>query len=168
MFEKASKQQVVTSIFIWLWIFIINISTPLITSAPPWPMYFVTIFFFLLGGDPKKIKSIYLSGIVGICGTYITLQLLKVLGPIIGMVPALLILLLIVLGLIIVGGNFFPLFFNNMTFAFLTVCTINFEIIESSFVNWILMFLIGGTIILGGALLIAVLVGKRFEKKANA
>lgn len=167
MNKEVSKQQLYTSIFIWLWIFFINIATPLITTAPPWPMFFVTIFFFALGADVNQIKTIFLSGIVGIVGTYIALQLLNFLTPIIGMVPSLAIILGAILALIIIGGNWLPVCFNNITFAYLTICTINFEIIESSWIGWLVMFIVGGGIILGGALFIAVTVGKHFEGKAN-
>lgn len=76
-------------------------------------------------------------------------------------------LLFLVLALIIVGGSFFPLFFNNITFAYLTICTIDLTIIETSFMNWLLMFVIGGAIILAGAIVIAAVIGKLFVKKAD-
>ena len=167
MFKKASKQEIVTSIGMLIWIFLVNIVTPMITSAPPWPMFLVTIFFFTLGGDVKQIKTIFLSGIVGICMTYIVLQILIMITPIMGETAAMALLIFIVLALIIVGGNFFPVIFNNITFAFLTICTIDFAIIESSFMSWLLMFLIGGAIILTGALVIVTVIGKVFARKEN-
>lgn len=163
--KKSTKQEVVTSVFIFLWIFLINVVTPIITTAPAWPMFFVTIFFFTLGGDVKQIPSIFLSGFVGISSALVLVKLLGVLAPVMGEVPAMTLLLFIVLALIIVGGNFFPLFFNNITFAYLTICGINMAMIEKSFTSWMLMFVIGGPIILGGAMAIFALVGKAFKVK---
>lgn len=165
MLKKASKKEIVTSVGILFWIFLVNIVTPMVTSAPPWPMFFVTIFFFTLGGDVKQILSIFLSGLIGICISFIVIKLLGLLTPIIGGTAAMAILLFVVLALIIVGGSFFPLFFNNITFAYLTICTIDLAIIETSFINWLLMFLIGGAIILAGALVIAATVEKLFAEK---
>ena len=167
MFKKASKQEVMTSVGILFWIFLVNIVTPMVTSAPPWPMFFVTIFFFTLGGDVKQISSIFLSGLVGIGSAFIVFKLLGVLTPILGGTAAMALLLFLVLALIIVGGSFFPLFFNNITFAYLTICTIDLTIIETSFMNWLLMLVIGGTIILAGAIVIAAAIGKLFVKKAD-
>lgn len=164
MFKKASKQQIVTSVITFLWIFAINIITPMITSAPAWPMFFVTIFFAVSGGNVKEIKSIILSGFVAICMLYLLNKILGVLSPVMGGTAALALLIFIVLALIIVGGNFFPLFLNNYTFGYLTIGTIDFSIIEERFVGWLLMFLIGGAIILGGVLAISILVGKAFSK----
>lgn len=165
MLKKGSKQEVVTSVFIFLWIFIINIGTPLVTSWPAWPMFFVTIFFFIMGGDIKKIPSIFLSGLVGIGSAFILIKLLGLLGPVIGETPATALLLGAVLALIIIGGNFAPGLFNNVAFAYLTVCGIDLTIIENRFVGWVVMHTIGGGIILSGALLIFMVVGKIFEKK---
>lgn len=43
-FTKSTKEEVITSIVILLWIFAVNLITPMITTAPAWPMFFVTIF----------------------------------------------------------------------------------------------------------------------------
>lgn len=161
--RKPSKQELVTSIGIFIWILLVNIAAPLITSVPPWPMFFVTIFFFTLGGDPKNISMIFASGFVGLFSTFVLFKLLGVFAPTFGELPTTLVILTFILGLIIIGGCYFPICLNNITFAYLTIATINPEIIESHFVGWTLMFLIGGAIILGGALVIAVTIGKKFE-----
>ncbi len=167
MFVKASKEQVMPSIFIFLWIFAINIfSAVCIPGMEPWPMYFVTIFFFVMGGDTKNISTIFGGALTGLILVGVLSKLLIVLTPIMGLLPTVIILLFVVLGLIIVGGNFCPILLNNITFAYLTITTIIFdpELILSKVVSWTIMLLIGGGIILGGALLIFTLVQKSMSK----
>lgn len=165
MNKKVTKQALVTSIFILFWIFAINIVTPMITSAPAWPMFFVTIFFFVLGGDVKQIPSIFLSGFVGILLAFVVYSILGVIAPVLGVAGATALLIFIALAIIIVGGNWFPMFLNNITFGYLTVCAIDLTIIPERFAGWMLMLLIGGPIILGGALLLATLAGKICKNK---
>lgn len=165
MWGKPSKQDLFVSSIIFMWIFIVNIAAPMVTSAPTWPMYFVTIFFFTMGADVKKISSIFLSGAMGIFFAWILIKAIIVMAPVIGETAALMILLFIILGLVIVGGNYCPAIFNNITFAYLTIATINVEIIESCAIPWLLMLLIGGGVILAGAMGSMVLAGKLLAKR---
>lgn len=165
MFKKPSVQELVTLSMMLLWIFIINIVTPRIIKAPTWPMFFVTIFFFIFKGDKTQLLSIFLSGFVGICSAYILVFLINILNPILGVDLAIAAALFIILGLIIIGGGFCPLIFNNITFAYLTVCAIDVRIIESNFLSWTLMLVIGGMIIVSGAILIEILIEKVFKNQ---
>lgn len=165
MLKKASKQEIVTSVCILLWIFVVNVATPMITSLPAWPMFFVTIFFFTLGANVKQIPTIFLSGIMGILSAFVLIKLLGVMAPVLGEVSATLILLFSVLAIIIVGGNFLPVLFNNITFCYLTVCTIDMALIEGSTTGWLLMHIVGGMVILAGALLISIMVDKCFKER---
>ncbi|EEQ59168.1 hypothetical protein CBFG_02878 [Clostridiales bacterium 1_7_47FAA] len=151
MLRKASGQEVFVSSFVFLWIFIVNIVAPMVTSAPTWPMYFVTIFFFTMDADVKKISSIFLSGAMGILLAWILLKAIIIMGPVTGETAAVAVLLFIILGLVIVGGNYCPAVFNNITFAYLTIATINIELVEDYAIPWVLMLLIEGGIILTGA-----------------
>ena len=166
MLRKATGQEVFVSSFVFIWIFIVNIAAPMITSAPTWPMYFVTIFFFTMGGDVKKISSIFLSGAMGIFFAWMLLKAILVMAPVTGEATAVAILLFIILGLVIVGGNYCPDIFNNITFAYLTIATINIEIVESYAIRWVLMHLIGGGIILTGARG-SIAIAERFLAKPN-
>ncbi len=167
MFVKAKKEQVIPSIFVFLWILVINLITPLITVVPAWPMFLVSIFFFVMGEDLKNIKQIFGGGISGIILMYfLSIALLK-LQPIWGKEITMFILLAFMLSLIIIGGNFLPIIFNNITFAFLTVGTINLDpvLIHNSCIGWLMMLIIGGTIILGGIFVIVSIVNKIMIKR---
>lgn len=161
MNKNVSTQQIVTSIFVLIWIFIINLASPMITTTSPWPMFFVAICIALVG----DVKKVYLSGLVGILLLGGLNFLLVAVAPIIGETAAVIILTFIVLAIIIVGENWLPLCLNNITFAYIAVGTINLDIIGESFVGWLLMFVIGGAIIFIGILLINILSGKLFANK---
>ena len=164
MNRTVSKQQLVTSIVILFWIFAVNVlSMLLLPDVPAWPMFFVTIFFFCMGGETCKVPDIFVGGLTGIVSAWGLIELLALLSPIVGETIATFLLLFFVLALIIVGGNYLPVAFNNVAFAYLTVAAIDLTIIESSVVNWLAMHLVGGTIILGGAVAIHAVVGKAFE-----
>lgn len=171
MFTKASKFQVIPSIFIFLWIFLINIVTTIFFQGiEAWPMYFVTIFFFAMGGDKKNIASIFGGGITGIIFTWALCRLLIRLTPLIGMLSALIIVLFIALSVIIIGGNFCPVLLNNITFAYLTITTIVFDpqMILGKIIPWMLVLCIGGSIILGGAMLIMTQIPKMMMKNLSS
>lgn len=165
MFKKAPKIQVISTLVIFLWIFIVNIAAVILVKVPTWPMFFVTIFFFLLQGDKKKIPTIFLSGIVGIGFAFLLYKGIVVFSPAMGTLGAVAVLLFVILGLIIVGGNYFPVIFSNITFAYLTIASIDLTVVEQNFLPWILMLIIGGAIILLGSLGSLWLLGKIFAPK---
>jgi len=152
MFKKATKGELIITSLVFLWIFIVNVVAVIFAKVPTWPMYFVTIFFFAMEADKKKIPSIFMGGTAGILLALLLEKGIGALAPSVGAIPAVSIMLFIILGLIIVGGNYLPWVLNNITFAYMTIATINMEIIDKNIVNWILMLLIGGAIILVGAL----------------
>ncbi len=153
--KRIEKQDMIFSILILLWIFLVNIVTPLVTTAPAWPMFFVTIFFFTMEGNVKKIPSIFLSGAVGIGMTYLIVKGMYILKPLIGIQITTACLIFGALALIIVGGNYLPIVFNNTTFAYLTIAAIDLTIVEDNVLDWMTMLILGGGIILAGALVIS-------------
>lgn len=163
--NKPTKNEVIMNVVIFLWIFVVNVVAAIVSPIPTWPMFFVTIFFFTLGADTKNIAKIFLSAAMGLVFALLFSLALTHLSPVIGIVPTLIISLFIILGLVIVGGGYLPIIFNNITFAYLTIGTITMEIIGDNFLNWIIMLVLGGAVILGGCLILMNLLMKRFAKK---
>lgn len=166
MFKRANKYEVVPAIFVFLWIFLLNVvSIAFLQGIDAWPMYFVTIFFFVMGGDKKNIPSIFGGALTGIVFTWLMCRFLVSFMPELGQFYCLVIALFVILGLIIIGGSFCPVLLNNITFAYLTITTIVFdvEVIFSKTVPWIIMLFVGGAIILIGALLILNSVSKLMQ-----
>lgn len=163
--KKPTKKDLVLTFLITLWVFAINIVAPIITSVPTWPMFFVTICFFMLNADVKQIPSIFLGGTVGILGGWCLLNGLLVLAPIIGEKMALAFLLFVILGIIIMGGTFCPMLFNNAAFAYLTIATLHIEDVATLTAKWLLMLFVGGAVILVGCVGIMIVVEKMYAKK---
>ncbi|MDR1539228.1 MAG: hypothetical protein LBU32_14765 [Clostridiales bacterium] len=152
-FKKTSKGEIIVCSCIMLWIFIVNIIS-VIMSLVSWPLFFVTILFFLLGMDKKNIAQIFCGGALGLILALGLAVGLNALAPAIGILPAFAILIFLALAIIIIGGAVAPVCCNNIAFAYLTAATISIEKISpGSILNNLLVLIIGGAIILAGSIL---------------
>lgn len=150
--KKTNENEIIILSIVCFWIFVVNIAGAVL-GLTGWPMYFVPIFFFIQGADVKKIPSIFIGATLGLAAAYFLVTGLHAFTPVIGLVPAFIILIAIVLAVIIVGGSVLPIACNNVAFGYLTACTINLESITfSSICNNILVLYIGGGIMLAGAI----------------
>jgi hypothetical protein len=195
-FKKPDKGTVLVTGAIFLWVFIANVSCvsfifPVIDKAltasgkffpnvynsfstPTWPMFFVTILYFIMGNNPKKSLEIFCGGLFGFLMTLLlfwaTWQLMGQSAVFRGE-PGLLEfkyafipVIFVILGVIIMGGTVCPLVFNNAAFTYLIAGSISIgkfyytpngiELYTREIGNNVLVFLIGGGIFLGGCMLI--------------
>ncbi|MDR0707033.1 MAG: hypothetical protein LBF60_04035 [Treponema sp.] len=195
-FKKPDKGTVLVTGAIFLWVFIVNVSCvsfifPAIDTAltasgkffpnvynsfstPTWPMFFVTILYFIMGNNPKKSLEIFCGGLFGFLMTlalfWTTWQLMGQSAVFRGE-PGLLEfkyafipVIFVILGVIILGGTVCPLVFNNAAFTYLIAGSISIgkfyytpngiELYTREIGNNVLVFLIGGGIFLGGCILI--------------
>jgi hypothetical protein len=158
-FKKATKPELIVTSCILLWIFIVNVAC-VILRVNSWPMFFVTIFFFLLGGDKKNIPTIFCGGALGLLLALLLAVGLAAFGEGLG---AFAVIIFIELAIIILGGTVAPLFCNNIAFAYLTAATIHLgktvyngealvDPLQGLLMNFVVL-IVGGAIILGGSLL---------------
>jgi hypothetical protein len=195
-FKKPDKGTVLVTGAIFLWVFIVNMASvsfifpeinelltasgkffpnmPNSFSTPTWPMFFVTILYFIMGNDVKKIPEIFFGGLFGLLMClalfWVTWQLMGQSAVFRGE-PGLLEfkyayipVIFVVLGIIIMGGTFCPLIFNNSAFTYLIAGTISLgkfyyapngmELFAREIGNNLLVFLIGGGIFLVGCIVI--------------
>ncbi|MDR2448282.1 MAG: hypothetical protein LBD58_13500 [Treponema sp.] len=195
-FKKPDKGTVLVTGAIFLWVFIVNVSCvsfifPAIDKAltasgkffpnvynsystPTWPMFFVTILYFIMGNNPKKSLEIFCGGLFGFLMAlalfWATWQLMGQSAVFRGE-PGLLEfkyafipVIFVILGVIILGGTVCPLVFNNAAFTYLIAGSISIgkfyytpngiELYTREIGNNVLVFLIGGGIFLGGCILI--------------
>ncbi|MDR2052264.1 MAG: hypothetical protein LBP80_02540 [Treponema sp.] len=195
-FKKPDKITVLVTGGIFLWVFIANfvcvsflfpVFDRILTasgkffpnvynsySTPTWPMFFVTIFYFIMGNTPKKSLDILCGGLFGLLMAlflfWATWQLMGQSAVFRGE-PGLLEfkyafipVIFVILGVIIMGGTFCPLIFNNVAFGYLVAGSISLgkfyytpngvELFAREIGNYTLVFLIGGGIFLGGCILI--------------
>jgi hypothetical protein len=195
-FKKPDKGTVLVTGAIFLWVFIINIASvsfifPAIDriltasgkfypnvynsfSTPTWPMFFVTILYFIMGNNPKKALEIFCGGLFGFLMTLLlfwaTWQLMGQSAVFRGE-PGLLEfkyafipVIFVILALIIMGGTVCPLVCNNAAFTYLIAGSISIgkfyytpdgiQLYTREIGNNVLVFLIGGGIFLAGCILI--------------
>jgi hypothetical protein len=195
-FRKPDKPTVLVTGAVCLWVFIVNFSSvsfifPAIDkiltasgkffpnvynsfSLPTWPMFFVTILYFIMGNDPKRSPEIFLGGLFGFLMSlllfwacwYLMGQSAVFRGEP-GMLEfkyAFIPVIFVILVLIIMGGTVCPLVCNNASFTYLIAATISIGkffytpdglalYTREIGVN-VLVFLIGGGIFLAGCILI--------------
>ena len=155
IFHKPSRHQFIVTACVLVWIFIVNVAAVAFGIAG-WPLYFVTIFFFALGADMKKIPDIFAGGTLGLVAALVLYMGTFGLAPYMGLLGAFALSIGVILTVIILGGTVCPMVCNNVAFAYLTVATVNFEEITPAVIgSQLVTFWIGGAVILGGSLLAA-------------
>jgi hypothetical protein len=194
--KKPDKGTVLVTAAVFVWVFIVNVAAvsfifPAIDkvltasgkffpnvyntfSTPSWPMFFVTILYFIMGNDTKKIPEILCGGLFGFAMALLlfwsTWQLMgqtAVFNGLPGLLEfkyAYIPVIFVVLALIIMGGTVCPLIFNNAAFTYLIAGTISIgkfyytpdgiQLYAREIGNNVLVFLIGGGIFLVGCILI--------------
>ncbi|MDR1894123.1 MAG: hypothetical protein LBQ61_05435 [Spirochaetales bacterium] len=213
--KKPDSGTVLVTGAIFIWVFIVNVATvsfifPAIDavltaggkffpntynawSTPTWPMFFVTILYFIMGNDPKRSLEIFLGGTFGLLSClflfWATWQLMGqsavfrgepgLLSFPIAFIPV----IFVILGVIILGGAWLPVIFNNAAFTYLIAGSISLgkffytpngvELYFREIGNNFLVFLIGGGIFLLGCIyiqkaLIAWLTAKAIKAAAAA
>lgn len=195
-FKKPDKGTVLVTGAVFLWVFIVNILCvsfifPAIDtiltasgkfypnvyntfSTPTWPMFFVTILYFIMGNDPKRAPEIFFGGLFGFLMTLLlfwtTWQLMGQSAVfrgepgILEFKYAYIPVIFVILGLIIMGGTVCPVICNNASFAYLVASSISIgkfyyapngmELYAREIGNNVLVFLVGGGIFLIGCILI--------------
>lgn len=152
IFQKPNRHQLIVTASVLIWIFIVNVAA-IALGVTGWPLYFVTIFFFALGADMKNVPSIFAGGTLGLIAALGLHAGTFGLAPSLGLLGAFSISIAIVLAVIILGGTVCPVACNNVAFAYLTVATVNFEAITPAVIGYqMVVFWVGGAIILGGSL----------------
>jgi hypothetical protein len=195
-FKKPDKGTVLVTAAIFLWVFIVNFSCvsfifPAIDtiltasgkffpnvynsySTPTWPMFFVTILYFILGNNPKKIPEILCGGLFGfLMALFLFWATWQLMGQsavfrgepgLMEFKYAFIPVIFVILGLIIMGGTLCPLIFNNAAFTYLIAGSISIgkfyytpdgvQLYAREMGVNLLVFLIGGGIFLAGCILI--------------
>ena len=152
IFHKPTRHQVIVTSCVLAWIFLVNVAAVAL-GITAWALYFVTIFFFALGADKKNIPSIFAGGSLGLLAALGLHAGTFGLAPSLGALGAFSLSIGVVLAVIILGGTVCPVACNNVAFAYLTVATVNFEAITPAVIGYqMVVFWVGGAIILGGSL----------------
>ena len=166
IFQKPSRHQFIVTASVLVWIFIVNVAAVAFGIAG-WPLYFVTIFFFALGADMKKIPDIFAGGTLGLVAALVLYMGTFGLAPYMGLLGAFALSIGVILTVIILGGTVCPMVCNNVAFAYLTVATVNFESVSLASTGYNLLVLwLGGAVILGGSVVAAGIGEKLAARRA--
>lgn len=151
MKQKVPKEQFIFRGCVATWIMIVN--TVLIVKHIPftWTIFFANIFFFMLGADVKKWKEILFGGIFGIAAAWLAVTGIHTLAPIVGELPAVLISCGSLVYFILLMGPVLPVICNDVAFAYFTIAMIDVGTVIQNTIPSIIVFVIGGVVMVGGA-----------------
>lgn len=167
--HKLDKQTAIPLILIALWIVVCNAVIIGMGIHHGWTLFIACMFFFVLQGDTKtKLKEIFIGGLVGLASSWLFLMAAVALTPGLGHLMGAMVPLTVVIMALIVLHPVAPSVFNNVAFTYLIISTINIEEVPANTFAYMVTFVIGGSVIIGGAYLIIHLLTKAAMKKAAA
>lgn len=167
-FAKPTKPDLIIHVVIWAWILIVNVAAHAM-HLEAWPMYFIPLFFFLLDADVKKIVMIFASSAIGIILAFCLRSGMMLLAPAFGEMPAFIMVIAAVLGILLIGGTYAPGFLNNIAFAYLIAASIMITDLDAGkLFNHLAVLFIGGGIMLGGCILLATFAMKKLGVEEGA
>jgi hypothetical protein len=123
-------------------------------NLPEWPAFVALILFFIEHMDVKKVPNILVGAAVGIAFIILAPYGIGLLAHPLGAQWGQLTYILLVVYAIVAFGETLPLLFNNYAFMFLTISAVALEGPKPAPWVWMAMVVIGGGILIGGALLI--------------
>ena len=164
---KPDKQRLIFGLFLIVFI-IIGELTLHYFHLPAWPAFMCMIFFFLSHMDTKLIPNIIVGGIFGIVCLIADFMFIKAIAPIIGVEPAKLIFIAILVFLIVAFGEMLPIIFNNYAFTFFIFAGLSSKLPDTNMYVLMGVTLIGGSVMIAGVLGIIKLMGLLMEKKEEA
>lgn len=131
----------VAAVSVTVWLLVTLVLLGIIGIHQFWPAGLVPVFFFLAHADTKNVKNIFAGGIMGFLLAAAVAPVVTMLAPIIGLQPAILVVVGVMVFFIIFLGDVAHIVFNNYTFAYYTVALI-FE--QQHTLQWLGTFVIAG------------------------
>lgn len=114
-----------------------------------WPAFLTLLFFFESGAKTENLKNIFCGAVVGLLLAGALPYAVKALVPALGLEPAILLVVFIIVFLIVGLGDVAHMFFNNYAFIYFTVASI---FPKQATLEWLLVTLLGGLLFTGGSL----------------
>ncbi|HHW40663.1 MAG TPA: DUF1097 family protein [Syntrophomonadaceae bacterium] len=114
-----------------------------------WPAFLTLLFFFESGAKTENLKNIFCGAVVGLLLAGGLPLAVKALVPSLGLEPAILLVVFIIIFLIVALGDVAHMFFNNYAFVYFTVASI---FPKQSTLEWIVVAVLGGMLFTGGSL----------------
>lgn len=173
LFQKPETGVMPAKLALFAWVLIMNVVV-ISFHMEWWPMFFALLAFDLLGKNTADLPKIFCGGIVGILISYAFVVAAGAMAAT-GMSEALckLIPLAGALLVLMIGSPLIPLLINDVAFLYFLVGLLiaNIDITQMTLANvgeWIIMLVVGGAILIFGALKIGMAVLGHYMKKAMA
>lgn len=145
------KETFITGFIVCVPIIIIVYVMSLFSLSQTWPAFFVVLFYALGGYQLKNLKSIFAGGVTGILMAFCVSLVVPLLAPIIGGLPAGLLVAFVALYLLLILGDLVPVMFNMYAFAYYMV--------TAAMTPQQPPLVLVGTLIIGGAVFTATCIG---------
>jgi hypothetical protein len=126
---------------------------------PVWPAFVALVLFFLEHMQVRRIPAILIGALVGVVLVLIAPAVIGWLARGLGPEWGRLTYILLAVYLIVALGEMLPLMFNSFAFMYLTICGLALGTPHPNPYLWAVMAVVGGGVLIAGAVLIEKLVG---------
>ena len=157
---RLSKEKVIAGLIVAFWLVVTLVILSKFGISQGWPAFLTLLFFFESGAKTANLKNIFVGAAVGLLLGAAMPVVAGALAPALGLEPALLLVVFVIVFLIIALGDVAHMFFNNYAFCYFTVATI---FPEQSTLEWLAVLILGGIFFTGGILAIIKLVTRNKE-----
>ncbi len=163
------KKEVLTLLPIYAWVMFITIGGHLLDIHCSWIFGMMVPIFFIMGGEINtKIKTVIGGALTGLFVSYLLCIGVTLLSTVIGPTFGWIIPVSLAVAALMLLRPFCPYICNNVAFLYMVVCTRDSAAFYAEFWSLLIYFVVGGTIYLGGILLIVKGLQTLAKKKAAA
>jgi hypothetical protein len=150
--HPPTKAMLYIGLFVGVWIVVCLVILGALKIESGWPAFLTLPLIFLAGPTKENITNCFVGGTVGLIITWLLTPVVTFLATSagLGMTPAILLTIFVILFLIIGLGSTVPMVFNNFNLVFFTVAII---FPTQHTLLWIGLLIIGGLVFTGGTLL---------------
>jgi len=148
--NKFSAIKVFEAFIFALMITIVIFLLSLFNIKDAWPATIALLFFFEGKAETGNLKKIFLGAATGLILASFLPKCVKIMTPVFGNEPGILLTVFFFIFLIIALGNLVQLIFNNYAFCFFTIALIYQE---QDTISWMLSLLLGGGLLVGSSYL---------------
>lgn len=169
--HPPTKILMTIGIIVGFWIIVTLVFLGAFGIHSGWPAFLALPLFFLVGGsDMKQLANVFVGGAAGLIisagvAPAIGIGMMKM-G--LGLTPATLLVVFLLVALIVGLGGAVPLVFNNFNLVYFTVALIFVGKPEFQLVQWLTTLVLGGAIFVGGTLLCMNFILPRLTKADSA
>lgn len=143
------KETLIAALIIAAWVVVTLLVLGIFKVKSGWPAFLTLLFFFESGAKIENLKNIFCGAVVGLLLAGGLPFAVKALVPSLGLEPAILLVVFIIIFLIVALGDVAHMFFNNYAFVYFTIASI---FPKQATLEWIIVTVLGGLFFSGGSI----------------